>query len=70
MITYSLSGVWQMEETNGRITEGTVPGSVYSFLLNAGLMEDPYYRENELAACGAWRKISPSAACLHRRSRF
>ena len=31
MITYSLSGVWQMEETNGRITEGTVPGSVYSF---------------------------------------
>ena len=50
MITYSLSGVWQMEETNGRITEGTVPGSVYSFLLNAGLMEDPYYRENELAA--------------------
>ena len=29
---------------------GTVPGSVYSFLLGAGLMEDPFYRDNELKA--------------------
>ncbi|MBR4719752.1 MAG: glycoside hydrolase family 2 protein [Lachnospiraceae bacterium] len=28
----------------------TVPGSVYNDLLNAGCMEDPYYRDNEDAA--------------------
>ncbi len=31
-------------------TEGTIPGSVYSFLLDAGRMDDPYYRDNELDA--------------------
>ncbi len=30
--------------------EGTVPGSVYSFLLKNKLVEDPFYRENELEA--------------------
>ena len=30
--------------------EGTVPGSVYSFLLEKGLMEDPFYGMNELDA--------------------
>ena len=29
---------------------GTIPGSVYSFLLDNNLMEDPYYRTNELKA--------------------
>lgn len=29
---------------------GTVPGTVYSFLLENQLMEDPYYRQNELEA--------------------
>lgn len=29
---------------------GTVPGSVYSFLLDNRLMEDPFYRQNELEA--------------------
>ena len=28
--------------------EGTIPGSVYSFLLDNNLMEDPFYRQNEL----------------------
>ena len=35
-------------------TDGTIPGSVYSFLLNKNLMPDPYYRDNEekvLAIC-------------------
>lgn len=45
----SLSGTWRMTG-GGFDCYGTVPGSVYSFLLNAGLMEDPYYRDNEFKA--------------------
>lgn len=45
----SLSGIWRMKG-NGFDCEGKIPGSLYSFLLDAGLMEDPYYRENELDA--------------------
>ena len=35
---------------NGFDCYGTVPGSVYSFLLGNKLMEDPYYRQNEIEA--------------------
>ena len=42
----SLSGKWRMTG-NGYDCIGTVPGSLYSFLLENGLMEDPYYRDNE-----------------------
>ena len=45
----SLCGKWRMIG-NGYDCEGTVPGSLYSFLLGAGLMEDPYYRDNEFSA--------------------
>lgn len=45
----NLNGIWRMEG-NGFSCEGTVPGSVYSFLLSSHLMEDPFYRTNELAA--------------------
>ncbi len=45
----SLSGKWKMNG-GGYSCEGTVPGSVYSFLLDNGLMEDPHYRTNELDA--------------------
>ncbi len=34
-------------EGNGYCCEGQIPGSVYSFLLNAGLVDEPYYRDNE-----------------------
>ena len=44
-----LNGIWQLEG-GGFICRDTVPGSVYSFLLRNGLMPDPYYRNNELAA--------------------
>ncbi len=44
-----LCGVWQLSGAGYR-TEGIVPGSVYSFLLNAGQIPDPFYRDNELAA--------------------
>ena len=30
--------------------EGTIPGSVYSFLLDKELMEDPFFRQDELDA--------------------
>ena len=46
MKTTSLCGKWKMTG-NGYDCEGVIPGSLYSFLLNAGLMEDPYYRDNE-----------------------
>lgn len=45
----SLSGKWRMTG-NGYDCVGTVPGSLYSFLLENKLMEDPYYRDNELKA--------------------
>lgn len=49
MREYSLNGKWKMTG-GGFECEGNVPGSLYSFLLDAGLMEDPYYRDNELYA--------------------
>ena len=42
-----LNGIWQMTGAGFDCT-GTIPGSVCSFLLDKGLMEDPYYRQNEL----------------------
>ena len=45
----SLSGTWTM--TGGGIEcEGTIPGSLYSFLLDADMMADPYWRDNEFGA--------------------
>ena len=49
MKKFDLKGIWRMQG-GGFDVEGTVPGSVYSFLLDKGLMEDPYYRDNELKA--------------------
>lgn len=42
-----LNGIWHMEG-GGWSCNGTVPGSVYSFLLNNQLIPDPHYRMNEL----------------------
>ncbi len=42
-----LNGKWEMEGA-GYHCCGTVPGSVYSFLLDNKLIPDPHYRENEL----------------------
>ncbi|MBQ7974445.1 MAG: glycoside hydrolase family 2 protein [Clostridia bacterium] len=44
-----LNGKWRLTG-NGFDCEGTVPGSVYSFLLENRLMDDPNYRMNELQA--------------------
>ncbi len=42
-----LNGIWKMTG-GGFACEGTVPGSVYSFLLEKELIPDPYWRANEL----------------------
>ena len=47
---WSLNGTWNMTCGNGHRVSGQIPGSVYSFLLDAGEMEDPYFRDNELKA--------------------
>ena len=45
----SLDGIWRL--TGGDIDcEGKIPGSLYSFLLDAGMMNDPYWRDNEFGA--------------------
>ena len=49
MKSLSLNGIWKMKG-NGYECEGKVPGSLYSFLLDNGLMEDPYWRDNEFDA--------------------
>ncbi len=50
MHTQSLSGPWRLEFAGQAPMTGNVPGSVYSFLLANGRMEDPFYRDNELTA--------------------
>ncbi|MBQ4071208.1 MAG: glycoside hydrolase family 2 protein [Clostridia bacterium] len=49
MKTVSLNGKWRMIG-NGFDCYGTVPGSMYSFLLENKLIPDPYYRDNEFEA--------------------
>ena len=44
-----LDGTWHLKCETAEC-DGTIPGSVYSFLLAAGKMEDPFYRDNELKA--------------------
>ncbi len=49
MKKFSLNGTWSMSG-GGFNCDGTIPGSVYSFLLDNKLMDDPYYRDNERGA--------------------
>ncbi len=49
MKKFDLSGIWQLSG-GGYNTEGNIPGSVYSILLENKLMDDPFYRDNELKA--------------------
>ena len=49
MKTISLGGVWRMH--GGEFDcMGKIPGSLYSILLENKLMDDPFYRDNELRA--------------------
>lgn len=49
MNVLSLNGAWELRipESDFPTVPATVPGSVYHDLLTNGLMEDPFYRDNE-----------------------
>ncbi len=49
MKKFSLNGTWSMSGA-GYNCDGAIPGSVYSFLLDNKLMDDPFYRDNEREA--------------------
>ncbi len=49
MKNISLNGKWHLTG-GGFDCYGNIPGSLYSFLLDNGLMQDPYYRDNEFSA--------------------
>ena len=51
MEKFILNGKWNIT-SNTYNTTGEVPGSVYSALLANGLMEDPFYRDNEKKTTG------------------
>lgn len=47
----TLNGAWRMKRTGEREwIDAVVPGSVFNDLLRAGKMDDPFYRDNEMAA--------------------
>ena len=50
MEQYSLNGKWNMLGADGLEVSGQIPGSVYSFLIDAGRMKNPYYRDYEIDA--------------------
>ena len=51
MIISKLKNGWKMREMGAEdYLNAEVPGSVYHDLMTNGKMEDPYYRDNELAA--------------------
>ncbi len=48
MIILDLNGTWQMKRTDEENwLNAVVPGSVYNDLLQAGKMQDPFFRDNE-----------------------
>ena len=48
MISQIIHNNWKMREASEEsYIKATIPGSVYSNLLENGLMEDPFYRDNE-----------------------
>ena len=47
MITQGLHARWTLELPSQEKIPATVPGSVYTALLDAGRLEDPFYRDNE-----------------------
>lgn len=49
MKKFMLNGIWKI--SGGKYSvNGMVPGSVYSALMDSGLMDDPFYRDNEAKA--------------------
>ena len=61
----SLGGVWMLTDINEPEKlniSAKVPGSLYSAMLDGGLMADPYYRENEFISTD----ISDRDVCFER----
>ena len=57
MKAVSLNGSWQMRCTEEKDWhDAAVPGTVYTDLLRDGLMEDPFWRENERKAFDLMQK--------------
>lgn len=56
MKRYELNGQWNLFCENKNLGTGTIPGSVYSILLENQLMENPYDRDNELEALSLLEK--------------
>ncbi|MCR4719525.1 MAG: glycoside hydrolase family 2 protein [Firmicutes bacterium] len=51
MYSLSLNGNWEMKKKGDiEVLPATVPGSVYNDLLNNGLIDDPFFRDNEYKA--------------------
>jgi beta-mannosidase len=51
MLLVNLNGKWKMKMTDeNEWIDALVPGSVYADLLSDGLIEDPFYRDNEYKA--------------------
>jgi beta-mannosidase len=48
MRVQTLNGAWELVVREDQVIPATVPGCVHTDLLAAGLIEDPYYRDNEL----------------------
>ena len=47
----NLNGAWRMRDTSEECWhEAAVPGTVYTDLLRDGVMEDPFWRDNEMKA--------------------
>ena len=58
MLYKTLTGEWEIYESDrpeDRHT-GAIPGSVYSFLIADGTMEDPFWRDNELKSMDLMKK--------------
>ncbi|MBE6550298.1 MAG: glycoside hydrolase family 2 protein [Ruminococcaceae bacterium] len=49
MKKYDLAGMWHLSG-NGYECDGKIPGSLYSILMENRLMDDPFYRDNEVKA--------------------
>lgn len=57
MFRYSLNGDWTLDIIGGNAgIPATVPGSVYNDLIEAKILEDPYYRANEEQALPVMEK--------------
>eukprot|EP01114_Cavostelium_apophysatum_P010650 TRINITY_DN2464_c0_g1_i1.p1 TRINITY_DN2464_c0_g1~~TRINITY_DN2464_c0_g1_i1.p1 ORF type:complete len:818 (+),score=180.58 TRINITY_DN2464_c0_g1_i1:25-2478(+) len=47
--TLNLNGTWKLTNSNGSVSlDGEVPGNVHTDLIRAGLIDDPYYRYNDV----------------------